>query len=222
MKAPVRGPRAGLPLPVLMLVTDRHLAGSEEALVSAVAEAVECGVNSVQLRENDLSPAELLSLAVRLREVIGERAVFVVNGSLEVALASGADGVHLPEAAEMIEQPERPFIIGRSVHSREAAERAWAESSDYVIAGPVFETASHPGMEPGGPALIEEAVAAVALPVLAIGGITAGRVEEVMRMGAYGVAVISAVLGSQAPGQAARELRGAVDAAWPGVGVIRL
>ena len=146
----------------------------------------------------------------------------MVNGSLEVALAAGADGVHLPEAARMSGRPERPFTIGRSVHSREAAERAWAQCSDYVIAGPVYETSSHPGMKPGGPELIETIADGVALPVLAVGGIKGGRVDEVMRAGAGGIAVISAILGSQAPGQAARELREAVDAAWPGVGIIRL
>jgi len=222
MQAPVRGSGFGLPLPTLMLITDRHVAGGEDALVAVVGEAVAGGVNAVQLREKDLSPAELLSLAARLREAIAGRAVFVVNGSLEVALAAGADGVHLPEAAPMVERPERPFIVGRSVHSREAAERAWAERSDYLIAGPVYETASHPGMAPAGTRLIEEIAGVVALPLLAIGGITEGRIEEVMRTGANGVAVTSAVLGSRSPRKAARELRQAVDAAWAVVGGVGL
>ena len=187
-----------------------------------MGEAVVGGVNAVQLREKDLWPAELLSLALRLREEIAGRALFVVNGSLEVALASGADGVQLPEATPMAERPERPFMIGRSVHSSEAAERAWAECSDYVIAGPVYETASHPGTKPGGPDLIETIVGAVAIPVLAVGGIKGGRVEEVMRAGAGGIAVISAILGSQVPGRAARGLRERIDAGWSGAGVIRL
>ena len=119
-------------------------------------EAVAGGVDAVQLREKDLLPAELLALAVRLRKVTSGRAAFFVNGSNQVALAAGADGLHLPEDASMVERPERPFVIGRSVHSREAAERAWAECSDYLIAGPVYETASHPTVIPLGPALIEE------------------------------------------------------------------
>jgi len=213
---------SALTWPVVMLITDRHLARSEDGLVAAVGEAVAGGVNAVQLREKDLSPAELLSLAVRLREVIAERAVLVVNGSLEVALTAGADGVHLPEAAPMVERPERLFIVGRSVHSRETAEQAWAECSDYLIAGPVYETTSHPGMAPTGTRLIEEIAGVVALPVMAVGGITAGRIEEVMRAGASGVAVISAVLGSRSPRDAARELREAVDAAWPRVEFMRL
>lgn len=205
--------------PVVMLITDRHLAGGEDALVAAVGEAVAGGVNAVQLREKDLSPPELLSLAIRLRGVIAERAVFLVNGSMDVALAVGADGVHLPEAAPMVERPGRPFFIGRSVHSHEAAEAAWAECSDYLIAGPVYETASHPGMAPGGPELVEEIARGVALPVLAVGGITAERVEEVRRAGASGVAVISAVLGARSPREAARGLRDATDSAWAGRGV---
>jgi thiamine-phosphate pyrophosphorylase len=199
-----------------MLITDRKLAGSEDALVEAVREAVAGGVSAVQLREKDLGPADLLTLARRLREATAGRAALVVNGSLEVALGAGADGVHLPEAAPMIERPARPFVIGRSVHSREAAERTRGECSDYLIAGPVYETTSHPGTKPGGPELIEETSAAVALPVLAVGGITAGRVEEVMRSGASGIAVISAILGSSEPGEAARELRERADSVWAG------
>ena len=203
-----------LPQPVLMLITDRHLAGGEEALIDAVAEAIEGGVNAVQLREKDLAPEKLLPLARRLRIVTGDRAALIVNGPLEVALAADADGVHLPEAATDIERPARPFLVGRSVHSREAAERAWSECSDYLIAGPVFETPSHAGVSPGGLALVDDIARAVAIPVLAIGGISAERIEEVMHAGAGGVAVISAILSRESPGDAARELREALEEAW--------
>ena len=218
MSAAPRGAEAGpapslrLPVPCLMLVTDRHLAGGEDALVAAVDDAI--GVNAVQLREKDLRPAELLLLAKRLREVTAGRATLLVNSSMEVALASGADGVHLPEAAPMVERPSRSFLVGRSVHSREAAERAWAEGSDYLIAGPVFKTASHAGAEPAGVRLIESVTDAVAIPVLAVGGIDGGRVGDVVRSGASGVAVISAVLGARSAREAARKLRDALDAAW--------
>jgi thiamine-phosphate pyrophosphorylase len=203
-----------IPVPALMLVTDRLLAGCEDALVDAVAEALEGGVNAVQLREKDLAPEDLLALARRLRAVTRDRAALIVNGSLEIALAAEADGVHLPEAAPAIERPERPFLVGRSVHSREAAVQAWAECSDYLIAGPILETKSHPNAAPSGVRLIEETVGAVAVPVLAIGGITAGRITEVVRAGASGVAVISAILGSESPAAAARGLREALEEAW--------
>jgi thiamine-phosphate diphosphorylase len=197
-----------------MLVTDRWLAGGEGALVEAVADAVEGGVNAVQLREKNLTPEELLPLALRLRAVTRGRALLLINGPLEVALAAEADGVHLPEAVPSVERPPRPFLIGRSVHSRGAAELAWAECSDYLIAGPVFETRSHPAAALRGLALVEAIAGAVAFPVLAIGGITPKRVDDVLRAGASGVAVISAILGAGSAGAAARGLREALEEAW--------
>lgn len=197
-----------------MLVTDRKLAGGTDGLVDAVAQAVEGGVNAVQLREKDLPAEELLPLARRLRAVTRERAVLIVNGPLEVALSAEADGVHLPEVAPPVERPSRPFLVGRSVHSREAAERAWAECCDYLIAGPVFQTPSHLAASPAGIALIEAVAGAVAIPVLAVGGITPEGVEDVLRAGASGVAVISAILGADSAGDAARGLREALEEAW--------
>ena len=205
---------ARLPVPCLMLITDRRIAGSAGALVDAVAEAVEGGVTAVQLREKDLPPEELLPLARLLRAVTRNQAAFILNGPLEVALAAEADGVHLPENAVMVERPQRPFLIGRSVHSLEAAERARAERSDYLIAGPIFETASHPDATPAGLGLIASIAGAVAVPVLAVGGITDRRVRDVVRAGASGVAVISSILSAQSPGRAAQALRTELDEAW--------
>src|SRR5262249_49991061 len=86
---------AALPIPCLMLVTDRRLARGGD-LVGVVDAAVDGGVNAVQLREKDLSAMELWRLAVRLRDAIGDRALFLVNDRLDVAMAVAADGVHLP------------------------------------------------------------------------------------------------------------------------------
>src|SRR2546426_10662868 len=109
-----------LQIPTLMLVTDRHLAGGEDPLLRAVDDAINGGVNAVQLREKDLPPNELLALACRLREVTAGRALLIVNGPQDLALEAGADGVHLPEGAEP-PRPPRTFTWGRSVHSAEAA-----------------------------------------------------------------------------------------------------
>ncbi len=201
-----------------MLVTDRSLCPD---IVGAVEAALAGGLDAVQLREKDLPAAELLPLARRLREVTGGRALLLVNGPLEVALATGADGVHLPEDAPMIDRPAKPFLVGRSVHSVEAALRAQAEGVDYLIAGPVYQTRSHPSAPAAGVRLIESVAGAAALPVLAIGGVTAERVEEVVRAGASGVAVISAILPAPSPGDAARRLRAALDAAWTAAEVAR-
>ncbi|HET8943628.1 MAG TPA: thiamine phosphate synthase [Dehalococcoidia bacterium] len=197
---------------LLMLVTDRCMAGGEDALVDAVAEAVEGGVNAVQLREKDLPKAELLSLSRRLREVTAGRALLLVNGPLDVALEARADGVHLPEhAPAQGGSPEPRVIVGRSVHSVDAAVRAEEEGAGYLVVGPVFETASHPEAQAGGLEIIRKVVSATRVPVLGIGGITSKNAADVMRAGASGVAVISAILGADFPGVAARELRDAVD-----------
>ena len=204
-----------------MLVTDRALCGGADGLIEAVEAAVEGGVDAVQLRDKDLPPEDLLPLARRLRDATLGRSLLLINASLDVALAAEADGVHLPEAAPPVQRPREGFLVGRSVHSAEAARRAESEGVDYLLAGPVYETRSHRGREPAGLSLIEEVAGTVRIPVLAIGGVSAGRVEEVVRAGASGIAVISAVLGRRDRRAAAAELRRALDAAWAAVGVAR-
>jgi thiamine-phosphate pyrophosphorylase len=222
-----------LPLPCLMLVTDRSLCGGADGLVAAVEAAVQGGADAVQLREKDpdgrsLPPEDLLPLARRLRQATLGRALLLVNGSLDVALAVEADGVHLPASALSVWRPREAvpvggqgFLVGRSVHSLEAARRAEAEGADYLVAGPVYETRSHPGREPAGLSLIEGITRRVRVPVLAIGGVNAGRVDEVVRAGASGVAVISAVLAATDRRVAAGDLRRALDAVWIAVGAAR-
>ncbi len=208
-------------LPCLMLVTDRRLCGGAEALVSVVEKAVAGGVNAVQLREKDLPPEKLLPLAMRLREVTAGRALLLVNGSLEVALAARADGLHLPEGAPIVQRPDRPFLLGRSVHSREAAVRAWEECTDYLIAGPVYPTGSHPNVASGGARLIEDVSRAVAIPALGIGGITAERADEVITAGASGVAVMRAILEAPSAQAASRGLQEVLERAWAETGALR-
>jgi thiamine-phosphate pyrophosphorylase len=188
-----------------MLVTDRHLAGGEDALLKTVDAAIEGGVNAVQLREKDMRPADLLSLAIRLREATAGRAMLLVNGPLDVALEAGADGVHLPEDAD---PPRAPwtFTWGRSVHSMTAALMAMGEAAGHIIVGPIFETRSHPEREPVGLVLIREIAPIARCPVIAIGGITTENARDVMQAGAHGIAVISAILGSDDPKAAAQGL----------------
>ena len=195
-----------------MLVTGRALVGpSDDRLVEAVAAAVEGGVNAVQLREKDLDTQVLTALARRLREVIGGRALLIVNGNADVAREVAADGLHLPADAPFA-RPAGVTLVGRSVHSVEEAAQAEREGVDYVIAGPIYETQSHRGVAPAGVRLISAVVAVVSVPVVAIGGITAARVPDVLSAGAGGVAVISAVLGAKSPFAAASALREALEA----------
>ena len=197
--------RVQLPRPALMLVTDRH-AVAEGALVHVVTEAVEGGVNLVQLREKDLPTAELFELGAELQRAIAGRALLIVNDRADVADALDADGVQLPEnglsveAARKVLGPDK--LIGRSVHSEEGAKVAAAKGADYLILGSVFPSPSHPDQ----PALrwdisqylvtgMREDIQEVApVPVLAIGGVDAARAVQVMGAGAAGVAVMTAIL----------------------------
>ena len=204
-----------LTVPCLALVTDRSALGGL-TLEEAVAQAVQGGANLVQLREKDLPAAELLALAGKLRTVTQGRALFLVNDRLDVALACAADGVHLPERGLPVAAARRlsgeGFIIGRSVHSVAEAVRAQEEGADYVQVGTIFASRSHPDQPIAGLALLEAVAAAVTIPILAVGGITAANVGEAMAAGASGAAVISAILGAPSPREAARALAQAMTA----------
>jgi thiamine-phosphate pyrophosphorylase len=198
-----------LPTPCLTLVTDRRLCRSL-SLEEAAVRAIEGGINVVQLREKDLTAAELVPLAEHLRAITRDKALFIVNNCLDVALLCGADGVHLPERGPSVAATRRlagdGLITGRSVHSVEEAARAEEEGADYVQVGAIFPTRSHPGQAPAGLPLLRGVAGRVSIPILAVGGITARNVEQAMQAGASGVAVISAILGSSSPGAAARRL----------------
>ena len=198
----------------LILITDTaRLRGRR--LGDVVSFAVEGGVDAVQLREKELSGGDLHQLASSLRNVLAGRALLLVNDRADVALAAGADGVHLPEHSVPIEAVRElvgeATLVGRSVHSVEAALRAEEEGVDYVQVGPVYETTSKPGATPAGLGLVREVVEAVRVPVVAVGGITAERAGDVLAAGATGVAVIGAIMDADDPKRAASRLRCALD-----------
>ena len=207
-----------LPAPCLMLVTDRH-ATQGRSLDSVVAAALNGGVNAVQLREKDLSARELWALAIRLRELTEGRAVFLVNDRLDVALATGADGVHLaghslpPAGARAALGPGR--LVGCSVHNAAEAEAAAQGGADYLVVGTLYPSRSHPGYEGAGPELVEQLRAVVDVPLLGIGGIIARNAREVLAAGARGVAVITAILAAPDPAVAAAKLRDAMRTVEP-------
>ena len=205
-----------LPSPIVALVTSRALAGGEDALVEAVAQAVANGVNLVQMREKDLPDAAQLALARRLRDATDGKALLFVNDSLSVAEACGADGVHLGERSRSVAAVRaaaaRPILVGRSAHDADGARAAAEQGASLIVAGAVNPSPTHPDQAPAGVGLVS-ACAAVGVPVVAIGGVTADNAGEAMRAGAAGVAVISAVLGAPRPGEAAAELAAAVRGA---------
>jgi len=206
-----------LRLPSLCIISDRKLLG-EKSLDEVVSEAIEGGANVVQLREKDLPAAELFTLGVRLRQVTKNRALLLINDRVDVVQACGADGVQLPENGLPTSVARwvlgRHALVGRSVHSVEAAKQAEADGADMVIVGPVFETQSKKNGQPVGTSLVKEVAESVPLPVIAIGGIKPENAGEAIRAGAAGVAVISAICGSEDPRGAAEALSQAMAEAW--------
>lgn len=215
LQAPTLGPR--LPAHPLMLVTDRTLARDTRDLLRQVAAAIDGGVNAVQVREKDLPDAELLALTRRIVAIAAGRAFVSVNGRSRIALVAGADGLHvgqdLPLTRDLKRRLRERLLVGRSVHDLASATGAAHDGAGYLVLGTIFPSRSHPGGETGGLARVREVTAAVAVPVIAIGGITAENVGDVLRAGAAGAAVISAILGRPDPRGAAAALRQAMNAA---------
>lgn len=196
------------------LVTDKGPVG--ESLAEAVHAALRGGLDCVQAREKRGPASRLygtvLSLLPDTREY-GAR--LLVNDRVDVALACDADGVHLPgaglppDAARGLLGEGR--LIGVSVHGLEEARAAVEAGADYVTFGHVHPTASKPGSPPAGIRRLAGVVEGVEAPVLAVGGIDASNVGEVMATGAAGAAVISALLAAPDPESAALSLREAVE-----------
>lgn len=210
--------RPALPYPCLALVTDRRL-GPGDTLPERIAAAVAGGVDLVQLREKDLPGGPLLELAAAVQERIGGQSLLLVNERGDVAAALPAAGVQLGEDALPVAAARRLLgadaLIGRSVHSPAGAQAAAAAGADFLVAGTMYASRSHPGEPPAGPALIRQIAAGVNVPVIGIGGITAANVGAVMQAGAAGVAVITGILAAPDPERAAAQLKAAMRAALP-------
>jgi thiamine-phosphate pyrophosphorylase len=182
--------------PVVCLITDRARVGGADGVVERVRWAARAGVHLVQVRERDLDGGSLTALVRRcLDAVAGSRARVLVNDRLDVALAAGAHGVHLradsmPARAVRSRCPSG-FLIGRSVHARDEAIAVTAAGGlDYLLFGTVFPTASKPGRGETGTPALADVVAATAVPVLAVGGVTPDNVGMVAAAGAAGFAAI--------------------------------
>lgn len=203
----------------LLLVSDRKRVPAG-ALLTRIEAALRGGVDAVQLREKDLPARALFDLAHELRALTrAHGARLLINDRIDVALAVAADGVHLPADSFAVADARSLLgearLIGVSTHSPAEAQAAAMAGADYIVFGPIFETASK---RPYGPPLGLDALATLTstlpTPVLAIGGIHRQRAAEVRQHGAAGVAVIDAILGAADPRLAAAAMHQAVtDAA---------
>ena len=201
----------------LYLVTSQELSRgrSTEDIVSA---ALRGGVRLVQLREKSMATRDLVGLARRLRRMTAEAgALLVVNDRIDVALAVGADGVHLGQddlPIELARGIAPDLILGASTHSVEEAVAAQRTGASYVNIGPLFPT----GTKAWGGAFIgveglERIARHVAVPYTVMGGIKKEHIAALIRSGARIVAVVTAVTAAADPEQAARELLSAIHRA---------
>lgn len=204
----------------LYLVTDRALVG-DRPLDDVVNEAVAGGVTCVQLREKHSSTRELMQQARRIRQVLdGSGVPLLINDRVDVALAAGADGVHLGQqdlpypAARALLGPNA--VIGLSVESIADVEQADEWDVDYLGVSPIFETPTKRDTRGSwGLDGLAHVRATTRHRLVAIGGLNRRNVADTIRSGADGVAVVSAICAAADPRRAAEDLRQRIDRALP-------
>jgi thiamine-phosphate pyrophosphorylase len=187
----------------LYLITDRKLFHAQCSLYLALETALQAGVKYIQLREKRLPTRMILDMAYWVIELAREYgAKLLINDRVDIALAAGADGVHLGQkslpAYAVRKITGDNFLIGVSTHSPREALQAEKDGADFVTLGPIYHTPSKLRYgDPIGVDVIRQVKSQVSVPVLAIGGIKTDSVQEVMSAGADGVAVISGILAAE-------------------------
>ena len=185
----------------LYLVTDENCLPPGRYLFDAVEEALKAGVTLVQYREKNGMGKDMLEKARRLKALCHRYNVpLLVNDRLDIALLSGADGVHLGQddipVAEARRLTGEEFIIGATAHNVQEALAAEAAGADYLGCGAVFATATKKDTVPLGLQGLREIRKAVRIPIVGIAGVTAENYPQVMETGADGAAVVSGILGA--------------------------
>ena len=200
----------------LYLVLDPDLCGGAEGMVRTARIAAENGATAVQLRAPGWKKRQWLMAARDLEAVLAPLGVpLIINDQVDVALAVGADGVHVGQedlpVAEVRALIGPDAFLGLSVTNRDELADVPA-GVDYLGIGPVYPTGSKPDAAPAtGVAAFATIVAAAHLPVVAIGGIHAGNCAPLFAAGAQGIAVISAICGQTDPARATRDLRSKIE-----------
>lgn len=187
---------------------------SPEAL-QKIEAAYRGGADIVQLRSKVLMDAALIRLGFKIRKIAAKyRKLFFMNDRTDLALAAGADGVHLGQedmpvraARKLAKQAGRKVWIGKSTHSLEQALAAVREGADYIGVGPVFRTPTKPHARSAGLRFVKQAALKIRIPWVAIGGIDLGNIGDVVRAGASRVAVVRAIFSVHDPESAARKLK---------------
>ena len=182
----------------LYLITDQYIVKGLSHIQIA-EKALLGGVRFIQYREKQLSKRESYKIAQQLREITRKyNAVLIINDDVDIAMAVDADGIHLGQEDFPVQTARKILgndkIIGLSTHSLKEAEEAQGSGADYIAIGPIFRSTTKDVREPLGPDIIKEIKKISRLPVIAIGGINENNIEDIMKTGADGAAVISAII----------------------------
>lgn len=196
---------------LLYAVTDRSWLGNHD-LVDQVEETILAGTTIVQLREKELSDKDFLAEAVKVQSVCQKHNIpFIINDNLEVAIACGADGIHVGQsdlaANQVRERLGKDKIIGVSAQTVEQAILAEQMGADYLGVGAVFSTSTKLDASDVSFDTLKQICKAVSIPVVAIGGINAHNLLQLSGSGVNGVAVVSAIFAQNDISKATRELR---------------
>ena len=191
----------------------------DPALTEKVREAIRGGADVIQLRDKNATDEDLTRQAKKLLQVTHRLGVpLIVNDRTAVAKTSGADGVHLGQEDGSLNAAKtilgKNAIFGRSTHSPEQSLAAEKEGFDYIGVGPVFETPTKAGRPAAGLDTVRFASQNIRIPFIAIGGINAENIQQVMQAGAKAFAVVRAVLGSADPRRSARLLKTGIEEKW--------
>lgn len=173
-------------------IADIDAMPDENQFLKALAEIADAGVDTIQLRAKSLEGRDLMRLAERCRAAIPSTTLFLVNGRTDVAVACGADGVHLPSAglpASAVRAISPSLVVGRSCHSLSDVARAKGERADYILLGPVFATRSK--STEGRISSSNLRSAAAEIPTFALGGISRDNIAQLRGLGLAGVAAIT-------------------------------
>ncbi len=194
----------------LYAITD--LKCEDPQIFKKVDQALRGGADIIQLRSKTLLDGPFLRIAAKLAPIIHRRRkLFILNDRVHLMLVSKADGIHLGQEdlpyAYARKILGRSRLIGRSTHSLQQAVKAEKEGHDYIGVGPVFGTPTKPDYIPVGLELVHQVSHKLKIPYVAIGGIDASNIHEVLSAGATKIAVVRAVFAARNPENAARELK---------------
>ncbi len=203
----------------LYLITDQYIVKGLSH-VQIAEKALLGGVKFIQYREKQLSKRESYKIALQLREITRRfGAVLIINDDIDIAMAVDADGVHLGQEDFPVHAARKILgdskIIGLSTHSLKQAEEAQGSGADYIAIGPIFKSTTKDVREPLGVDIIKEIRKISRMPVIAIGGINENNMEDAIKAGADGAAVISAIIKKEDITAAVKEFIRKIEPALP-------